>query len=71
MPAVVMDYDAQRRLEMLTNTEKLRAFFQDPEKSIRIFLSSYARQMGLIWCVLSSLASQYVLIKMIQVRPQP
>ncbi|KAF8165855.1 hypothetical protein B0H34DRAFT_648389 [Crassisporium funariophilum] len=33
----------------LTNEEKLRLFFSDPEKSIKIFMSSYSRSMGYIW----------------------
>ena len=32
---------------------KLLAFLSDPEKSIKIFLSSYMRKEGLIWHVLS------------------
>ena len=32
-----------------TVEQKLKAFFDDPEKSIKIFMSSYARCMGYIW----------------------
>ena len=32
-----------------TVEEKLKAFFDDPEKSIKIFMSSYSRAMGYIW----------------------
>ena len=32
---------------------KLLAFLSDPEKSIKVFLSSYMRKEGLIWHVLS------------------
>ena len=32
---------------------KLLAFLNDPEKSVKVFLSSYMRKEGLIWHVLS------------------
>jgi hypothetical protein len=32
-----------------TVEQKLKAFFDDPEKSIKIFMSSYSRSMGYIW----------------------
>ena len=32
-----------------TVEQKLKAFFDNPEKSIKIFLSSYSRSMGYIW----------------------
>jgi hypothetical protein len=32
-----------------TAEQKLKAFFNDPEKSIKIFMSSYSRSMGYIW----------------------
>ena len=32
-----------------TTEQKLKAFFNDPEKSIKIFMSSYSRSMGYIW----------------------
>ena len=32
-----------------TVEQKLKAFFNDPEKSIKIFMSSYSRSMGYIW----------------------
>ena len=32
-----------------TVDQKLKAFFDDPEKSIKIFMTSYARSKGYIW----------------------
>jgi len=32
-----------------TVEQKLKAFFDDPEKSIKIFMSSYSRSKGYIW----------------------
>lgn len=32
-----------------TAEQKLKAFFSDPEKSIKIFMTSYSRSMGYIW----------------------
>lgn len=32
-----------------TSEQKLKAFFNDPEKSFKIFMSSYSRSMGYIW----------------------
>jgi hypothetical protein len=32
-----------------TAEQKLKAFLDDPEKSIKIFMSSYSRAMGYIW----------------------
>jgi len=32
-----------------TEEQKLKTFFDDPEKSIRVFMSSYSRSMGYIW----------------------
>ena len=32
-----------------TVEQKIRAFFDDPEKSIKIFMTSYSRSMGYIW----------------------
>ena len=32
-----------------TVEQKLKAFFNDPVKSIKIFMSSYSRSMGYIW----------------------
>ncbi|KIJ13310.1 hypothetical protein PAXINDRAFT_100774 [Paxillus involutus ATCC 200175] len=34
-----------------TRDEKIAIFLADPEKAVRIFLSSYMREHGLIWCV--------------------
>jgi hypothetical protein len=31
--------------------ERLLSFLNDPEKSVKVFLSSYMRSQGLIWCV--------------------
>jgi hypothetical protein len=31
------------------NEQRIERFFQDPESSIRIFMSSYSRVMGFIW----------------------
>ena len=33
----------------LTEEQKLKAFFDDPEKSIKVFMTSYSRSMGYIW----------------------
>ena len=41
---------------------KLLAFLNDPEKSLKVFLSSYMRKEGLIWHVLS--LSQFPIIKL-------
>jgi len=32
--------------------DSLNTFLNDPERVIKIFLSSYLRKQGLIWCVL-------------------
>jgi hypothetical protein len=32
-----------------TVEQKLKAFFNDPVKSIKIFMTSYSRSMGYIW----------------------
>jgi len=32
-----------------TEAQKLKAFFDDPEKSIKVFMTSYSRSMGYIW----------------------
>ena len=32
-----------------TAEQKIRAFFDDPEKSIKIFMTSYSRSKGYIW----------------------
>lgn len=34
--------------------ERLNAFMDDPEQSMKIFLGSYMREQGLIWYVFSS-----------------
>ena len=34
-----------------TVEQKIKAFFDDPEKSIKIFMSSYSRSMGYIWYI--------------------
>ena len=39
----------QGRMETTSEEENSMTFFNDPEKAIKIFLSSYARQMGFIW----------------------
>jgi hypothetical protein len=31
--------------------DKLNAFLNDPEQTIKVFLSSHMRKQGLIWCV--------------------
>ncbi|PPQ81344.1 hypothetical protein CVT26_014428 [Gymnopilus dilepis] len=43
----------QGRMETTSEEENSMTFFNDPEKAIKIFLSSYARQMGFIWCDLN------------------
>ncbi|KAF8806185.1 hypothetical protein BYT27DRAFT_7141748 [Phlegmacium glaucopus] len=35
--------------KQLTEEQKLKSFFDDPEKSIRVFMTSYSRSMGYIW----------------------
>lgn len=37
-----------------SNEEKLQSFLDDPNKSIRIFMSSYAWAKGYIWYILLS-----------------
>ncbi|KAI6135232.1 hypothetical protein EDD17DRAFT_1893988 [Pisolithus thermaeus] len=39
----------QQKIDEETKEEKLSAFLSDPEKSVRIFLSSHMREKGLIW----------------------
>ncbi|KAI6042833.1 hypothetical protein EDC04DRAFT_2563698 [Pisolithus marmoratus] len=39
----------QQKIDEETREEKLTIFLSDPEKSVRIFLSSYMREKGLIW----------------------
>jgi hypothetical protein len=39
--------------------EKISIFLSDPEKAVRIFLSSYMREHGLIWYVLFSVIVSY------------
>jgi len=52
---VQVDSDAavQRLLEdeKGRKEERLLSFLNDPEKSVKVFLSSYVRSQGLIWCV--------------------
>ena len=45
--------DAQKTDEEIRE-EKISHFLGDPENALRIFLSSYMREHGLIWCVASS-----------------
>jgi len=52
-PAVFLDKDIPAQREQVENEQKMQNFLETPEKSIRIFLSSYARSMGFIWCVAS------------------
>ena len=40
-----------KQKQLIANEEKMHAFFDSPEKSIRIFMSSYARAMGYIWYI--------------------
>ena len=55
---VQVDSDAavQRLLEdeKGRKEERLLSFLNDPEKSVKVFLSSYMRSQGLIWCVSES-----------------
>ena len=44
---------------------KLLTFLNDPEKSVKVFLSSYMRKEGLIWYVLSLSLSLFILILII------
>lgn len=39
------------RMDEELREEKITVFLNDPKKSVRIFLSSYMREQGLIWCV--------------------
>lgn len=43
-------YDPQKMDEEVRE-EKISIFLSDPEKAVRIFLSSYMREHGLIWYV--------------------
>lgn len=38
-----------KQKQLISNEEKMHTFFDNPEKSIRVFMSSYARTMGYIW----------------------
>lgn len=38
-----------RQKQEIDNEEKMHTFFCNPEKSIRVFMSSYSRTMGYIW----------------------
>lgn len=46
----------QQKLELRKEEKdtKMNAFFDDPEKNIKIFFSSYFRDRGLLWCVIHS-----------------
>ena len=46
-----------------TAEQKLKAFFNDPEKSIKIFMSSYSRSMGYIWYAVFSFVFFFLLKK--------
>ena len=51
--AIVADRDLPAMLAkgaaMASNEEKLSLFFDDPELSFRVFMTSHAREMGYIW----------------------
>ena len=38
-----------KQKELLANENKMHTFFENPEKSIRVFMTSYSRAMGYIW----------------------
>jgi hypothetical protein len=38
-----------KQKQLISNEEKMHTFFDSPEKSICVFMSSYARAMGYIW----------------------
>jgi len=38
-----------KQKQLLANENKMHAFFDNPEKSIRVFMTSYSRAMGYIW----------------------
>ena len=50
---VVSDRDLSAKIAqqkaMASNEKKLSTFFDSPERSLRIFLSSYAHERGYIW----------------------
>ncbi|KDR84221.1 hypothetical protein GALMADRAFT_236903 [Galerina marginata CBS 339.88] len=46
---IFIDRQVPANMKANTDDEKLLTFFESPERSIRIFLSSYARKMGYIW----------------------
>lgn len=39
----------REQAQKITNDDRLQAFFDDPYKAIKIFLSSYAVEQGFIW----------------------
>ena len=43
-----------------TSEEKLKTFFDDPEKSIKVFMTSYSRSMGYIWYLFIFHISDYI-----------
>ncbi|KAF8914406.1 hypothetical protein CPB84DRAFT_1759175 [Gymnopilus junonius] len=49
MAGIIMDREIPAKLQLSSNEEKLISFFNNPEKSIKIFLSSHARFEGFIW----------------------
>jgi hypothetical protein len=44
LPAIIA-----KQKQLISNEEKMHTFFNSPEESIRVFMSSYARTMGYIW----------------------
>jgi len=44
LPAIIA-----KQKQLISNEEKMHTFFNNPEKSIRVFMSSYSRTMGYIW----------------------
>ena len=42
-----------------TNEQKLKTFFDDPERSIKVFMTSYSRSMGYIWYIILYIYSNY------------
>jgi len=49
--ALDVDESDPHKLDEEVKEEKISIFLDDPEKAVRIFLSSFMREHGLIWCV--------------------
>lgn len=51
----------QQKIDEETKEEKLSVFLSDPEKSVRIFLSSHMREKGLIWSERNLISAPHLL----------